>query len=344
MQSSPVAVQISARPSLRLRCTVDRRREEPCSRSTRFRLASGRHTISAAAVDSRGRRSAARSVVVVVPFPAPRAVHVGGAPVGIATLGTDVWVSGGTSGVVSRIDGSTKAVVATVRVGGQLGGGGAGPSGVWVSVYDGGEIARIDPARNAVTGRFAVGGRPTGLAVSADGAVWAGNLDGYLTRIDPETSKTTRIALPSGVSMPLVARGLVWAGLQDGSVVAVDPSTNAIAGRAARIGTDVDALADTPAGIWLSTFSSAVGLLDPGSRTISHRRTLPGRGSGITYAGGSIWSSDYDDGYVLRLDPRTGALVGATRTGSQPRESAAAGGVLWVLDQADGDVSPVPLR
>jgi hypothetical protein len=38
----------------------------------------------------------------------------------------------------------------------------------------------------------------------------------------------------------------------------------------------------------------------------------------------------------------TGAIVRAVHTGGQPRESIVAGGVLWVCDQADGTVTPIP--
>ena len=48
-------------------------------------------------------------------------------------------------------------------------------------------------------------------------------------------------------------------------------------------------------------------------------------------------------GLVLRLDPGTGALLGAVHTGREPRESVEAGGALWVANQLNGTVTPVPL-
>jgi streptogramin lyase len=342
IQSSPASATILPRPGTsRLLCTVDARPARVCGRNPTFALGPGRHVLSVRGVDSRGRRSAARAVVIVVPQPAPKAVDVGGQPVGIAASGDDVWVSGGGAGTVSHLDAAARRLVATVQVGGQLGGVAAAPSAVWVSVFDGGQLVRISPDRNAVSARITVGGRPTGVVIGADGDVWVGNLDGYLSRVDPATGAVTRFAVPSGVSTAILARGLLWVGLQSGSVLALDPATGKPSGSPAQVGADVDSLVDTPAGIWATTFGGAVGLVDPASRAVSRRRNLPSAGSGIAFAGGSVWVSAFNSALVVRLDPATGALLGAVRTGAGPRESVVAAGALWVIDQSDGTVTPI---
>jgi YVTN family beta-propeller protein len=117
-------------------------------------------------------------VTVIVPSPAPPAVNVGGQPVGIAAANGLVWVSGGSSGIVSAIDATSRRVIANVQVGGQLGSVIATSDAVWVSVFGGGTVARIDPVHDVVTTRIAVGGQPTGLALDAAGALWVGNLTG----------------------------------------------------------------------------------------------------------------------------------------------------------------------
>ncbi len=345
IQSSPVLVRIAPhKGTRRLSCSLDGARARSCKKRSRFRFGPGRHTIAVRAVYADGRTSRPRVVAVVVPAPAPPAVHVGGAPVGIAAVGNAVWVSGGTSGDVSRIDAASRTVTEVVHVGGDLGGIGAAPGAVWVSDFGGGSVARIDPASGSVTARIPLGGQPTGVAVADDGSAWVGNLAGFVSRIDTKTNSIdATIELPSGASMPLVARGLVWVGLQDGSVVSVDPATNKLTGGAIAVDQDVDALADSPGGIWVSTFVGSVALLDPTARRVAVKRKLPGRGSGIAVAGGSVWASDYDGALVIRLDPATGALLGAVKSGRQPRESAVAGGYLWVLDQADAAVTPIPL-
>jgi streptogramin lyase len=345
IQDSPVAVTIAPRPGTsRLVCHVDTGPARACTRFASFRLSPGRHSISVRAVVG-GRTSAPRSVSVVVPAPAPTAVAVGGRPVGIAAAGNSVWVSGGTSGQVVRIDASTHRVVARVEAGGaQLGGAAATADAAWVADFGGGKLIRIDAASNSVTDRIAVGGQPTGVAADGAGSVWVANLNGYVTRVDAASGAiTAKIALPSGASMPLPARGRIWVGLQDGSLAAIDPATNRLTGTPVHISTDVDSIADTPAGLWMTTFDGRVALVDPATDAVVRRLTLPGRGSGVSYAGGSVWASVYDNRYVVRLDPATGALLGAVHTGLSPRESVVAGGALWVLDEAGAAVTPIPL-
>ena len=344
IQSSPVSVTVlPARGTRRLVCAGDGRAPRVCGRAPTFRLAPGRHTVSVRAVDRRGRRSAARSVTVVVPLPAPKAVPVGGQPVGIAALGSELWVSGGGSGDLVRLDTRSRRVLATVRVGGQLGSVAATPTAVWASVFGSGQLVAIDPARDAVAERIPLGGRPTGVAVTPDGAVWVGNLDGYLSRLDPATGQVARLPMPAGVSTAIAARGLLWVGLQDGSVVAVDPATSRASGPPAHVARDVVALVDPLAGIWVTTFGGQAALVDPATRAVSRRRALPRQGSGIALGGGSVWASAYGAGLVVRLDASTGALLGAVRTGAGPRESVVVGGTLWVCDQSDGAVTPSPL-
>ena len=135
----------------------------------------------------------------------------------------------------------------------------------------------------------------------------------------------------------------MWLGLQNGSIVAVDPETNRLAGASVSVASDVDALAATPSGLWVSTFAGIAALVDPDRRVVIRRVTLPSRGSGVSFAGGSVWVSAYDSGLVLSLDPATGALLGAVHTGPEPRESVEAGGALWVANQLNGTVTPVPL-
>ncbi len=343
VQDSPILVTVTPPAATkRIVCALDSARPRTCRRSSSLAARPGLHRVRVWTIDRRGRASAKRVVSVVVPAPAPPAVRVGSAPVGIASTDGSLWVSNSSSGTVSRIDPATRRVLANVQIGGQLGGIAASGSAVWVSDFGSGTVVRIDPDHGAVVARIAVGGRPTGIAIDANGTVWATNLDGYVSRIDPAGGRVLgRLTLPSGGSTPLVARGLVWVGLQNGALVAVDPATAALKGTTVTVAQDVDAIVDTSAGLWVSTFSGTAALVDPASRKVKRRLHLSGRGAGIAASGGRVWVSDYDNRYVLELDAATGAIVGAVHTGRQPRESIVDGGVLWVCDQADGTVTPI---
>jgi streptogramin lyase len=345
VQDSPIVVRIVPRPGAqRLVCAVDRKRPKTCARRTRLKLASGRHTVAVWAIGRRGRKSAKRSVSVVVPQRAPQAVSVGGQPVGIAAVGSTLWVSDGSGGNVVQVDAATRKVTARVPVGGQLGGIAASASAVWVSRFDSGQLVRIDPSSRTVVARVQIGGQPTSIAFDAAGAVWVGNLDGSVRRIDPATNHVTAVvALPSGASTLLTRGDLIWIGLQNGLLVSLAPASAALTGQGVQVAPDVDAITDTPAGFWVATFDGVAARIDPASRAVQRRVRLPSRGGGIAYANGAVWVSLYDLRLALELDPQTGAFLGAVHTGGQPRESLVAAGSLWIVDQAAGALTPLPL-
>lgn len=281
---------------------------------------------------------------MIVPKPAPTGVAVGGQPVGIAAFGSSLWVSDGFGGNVVRVDPATRAVAARIPVGGQLGGIAANETGVWVSSFDTGELVRIDPVLDEVAGHVAVGGRPTAIAFDTHGDVWVGDLDGRLVRVDPVSNQVTKVvSLPSGVSSRLPVADLLWVGLQNGSLVPFDPGSGTLAGAAIAVSPDVDAIARTPAGLWVSTFDGLAARVNVATRQVVRRVRLPGRGGGIAWSGHAVWVSVYDRAFAVALDPLTGAYLDAVRTGGQPRESLVVDDTLWIVDQAARELTPVTL-
>ncbi|HEY3070048.1 MAG TPA: hypothetical protein VGJ34_06995 [Gaiellaceae bacterium] len=128
------------------------------------------------------------------------------------TLGAgSVWMADGQDGAVRRVDPSTGAITATVRLGDGPSAMAFGHGSVWVTNEVEGSLVRIDPRTNSVVRAVSVGRNPVAVAVGAD-AIWVANSgDGTVSRIDPATNtvtKTIRVGhRPLGVA---VADGLVW--------------------------------------------------------------------------------------------------------------------------------------
>ncbi|TMK76511.1 MAG: hypothetical protein E6G47_12435, partial [Actinobacteria bacterium] len=97
--------------------------------------------------------------------------HVGNGPTAVVAAGNDVWVANQLDGTVSRIDGASAAVAATVTVGQGPSSIAVGGGSVWVSNELDGTVSRIDPGTNTVIKTIEVGGAPSGLAV-VGGALW----------------------------------------------------------------------------------------------------------------------------------------------------------------------------
>jgi hypothetical protein len=125
--------------------------------------------------------------------------------------------------------------------------------------------------------------------------------------------------------------------------VSINPTTAALQGSAIPVGADLDALTNTPSRLWASTFGGRAARVDLSSRAVLRSVKLPGKGSGIAFAGGRVWVSVFDRRLVVGLDPVTGSLLSAVHTGTGPRESIVAGGMLWVADESVGKLTPLPL-
>lgn len=68
------------------------------------------------------------------------------------------------------------------------------------------------------------------------------------------------------------ASGLLWVANGGGYVTAIDPAANTIVGQPVQIGEDVDALAASPGGLWLTTYETGtVALIDSESRAAASR-------------------------------------------------------------------------
>ena len=90
------------------------------------------------------------------------AVHVGhDSPSGIVTSADAVWTANGGDDTVTRIDPSTKAVVATLKVGSKPAQGAAAPNGtIWIPNFNDNTISVIDPKTNAVVATIKTGKGP----------------------------------------------------------------------------------------------------------------------------------------------------------------------------------------
>jgi YVTN family beta-propeller protein len=105
--------------------------------------------------------------------PSPTALAVGDGAVWVANrfVARSGFFSSGKRGTVSRIDTKTNAVVATIPVGHEPFGIGAGDGAVWVANRTDFTVSRIDPRTNRVVATIRIGNRPQGIVAGA-GAVW----------------------------------------------------------------------------------------------------------------------------------------------------------------------------
>lgn len=252
-----------------------------------------------------------------------------------------IWIASAADGTVRRVDATTGAIVATIRVAdpqrllaagcapssehafatGSFGlracdapsAVAAGAGAVWAVANDANAIVRVDPARNAVTDTIDVGFSAWSLAASDD-AVWVSDYaNDALVRVDPATRRVAaRVPVAAGPTEIATAAGSVWVVCSAGAkLVRVDAATNAV-------------VATVPVGAWALA---------------------------ITIAGDDVWvrgGSARGDGGLYRIDARTNAAAAMVQAGAPlGREGvasiAATGRGVWVpgvaldlIDRATG--------
>ncbi|MEP7024744.1 MAG: hypothetical protein ABJB47_13295 [Actinomycetota bacterium] len=111
------------------------------------------------------------------------------------------------------------------------------------------------------------------------------------------------------------------------------------------VGAAPDGLIYAAGSLWSANFNDGtVTRVDPVHRTAV--ATIPA-GSGaisLAAAGGAIWVANYDAGTVSRIDPARNRVTATIPTGGMPVGLAAVGATLWVFNQADRTVTLVNTR
>ena len=284
-----------------------------------------------------------------------------------------VWATSDSGPVLTRIDPSRNAVTASIpmklakrcaAVPPGCGDAAAGEGAVWVTHLQDGTVSRVDPRKNRVRATIRVGLRPVAAAVTP-GAVWVGNSGGpSVSRIDPATNKvvaTIRLGPHSLASdrMTLTAgKRAVWVTLTTrGAVLRIDPATDKVTARiklsSLRSGQPCGYLAARGTTVWAAgahcASSSGYGVVTRiDAVTKKPTKIVAGFEApiGLALGLGSLWVADLDTKTIVRVDPRTGRIVGRLRVGGLPIRLGIGFGSLWVRDDSGRvlRIRPVPTK
>ena len=209
--------------------------------------------------------------------------------------------------MLAVVDLATRRVEASVRVGTSPNAIAYGHGSLWVANTDDETLSRIDPRTREVVATIGVG-PAVDLAIGPD-AVWTANgIDGTVGRVDPE----------SGVRIATIdLRG-------DDPVV---PNT-------------VNAVAVGGGAVWAAVARSVVRI-DPATNRVARVVKLGTTPFFVRYGHGSVWAATSAE-RLLRIEPRTGDVTGATRTGFPEGLEVLDEGVAvladdaWVVDPTSG--------
>jgi outer membrane protein assembly factor BamB len=137
-----------------------------------------------------------------------------------------------------------------------------------------------------------------------------------------------------------VAAGALWAvSANDGTVARIDPETGQVTA-SVRVGvTPLRAAADGDL-LWITAFSGQLVAVNTASATVDRRVALNGEPEGVGVGFGSVWVVRQGAHDLTRLD-RNGTILGATPLGAMPRLVAFGPSYVWTSDYADGTVTRV---
>jgi DNA-binding beta-propeller fold protein YncE len=251
------------------------------------------------------------AVLAVIPVPDPASVLAAGAGA--------IWLTSLPGDTVTRIDPTTNAATGSVS----LAPSGLGPIGitvddgyVWIANHDGnptGSVAKIDPATMSVVDVIPVGSQsfagPNWLASGA-GSIWTDvpNINAVV-RINPTTDAIAATIPDKGVCGALAASDTaIWVAGGGGpgclpGITRIDPNSNTVTATL-NAGGQTDSLALGGGTLWYGTnVSNFLGRIDTARNTIVGQLKLPGAAFGLTAAFGYVWSTDRNDGLLLKVQP-----------------------------------------
>ena len=254
---------------------------------------------------------------------------------------------------------TTRGVTATLHAPGRPGLVAAGDDALWLAITDTGSavrnrtLLRLDLATGAALQRVSLAGSATSLAhvdqrllvsVQHNGTGTGPNL---IEALDWRTNWVLQRREFSHEVGPLVQSGKdLWA-LQSrpAALLRLDPRT--LEPTAAPIRLPEGRALGLAAGagyVWTSEPENGDVLRVDAARSVS-RVHVGGFPAGVVVAAGSVWFADRDRGEVRRLDPRTLRPAGKPiRVGGKPGWLVRAGGSLFATDATRGTATKIDLR
>jgi streptogramin lyase len=286
------------------------------------------------------------SNLAAIPSPAPKLVAQSDLnnPRDVAAGFGSIWVTGGPSGTVTRIDPVSGANVATIYLEAGASVLAVSPDAIWVTSHSDVAVFKIDPGSNKVVGQVDPGGSgPVGIAFF-DGYVWVANHDGTprgsVAKIDPAKMKVVDLIYlgddsEAGPNWIAVGAGSLWVGVPNASAVfRINPISDAVMATIPDTGVGGEIVADDN-NVWVAGGDDpGVTHIDPATGVVTHVENEVSSGGALTMGEGYVW---FGTSMTLdRIDPKTRRVVGTLQMPGPSFGSTVAFGYVWITDAESG--------
>jgi streptogramin lyase len=202
----------------------------------------------------------------------------------------------------------------------------------------------------AITLTVPVVPRPNAIAI-AGGRVWVGGFpDSAIVLIDPRSGKTTgRVTVPTGTTEMAARGGSVWVVNQLRQTVArISVRTHRVVGQPISVPGSPVAVAVTSSAVWVGSRTGARSgqrtqlliKLDPRTGALVNTIPIPRGVQNLAVGEGAVWITNRFAPTVTRVDIQTGQQS-IIRVGASPKGVDVGGGFVWVANEGDGTVSRI---
>jgi serine/threonine protein kinase/DNA-binding beta-propeller fold protein YncE len=294
----------------------------------------------AAEDDASGRARGARAVAAPGAEIVGRSIPVGDAPSGIAvTPAGGIWVANTGAESVTFIDSRRPRVRSRIPVGEDPKAIAAGPASVWVANFGDASVTRIDIRSRRAIATIPLDAAPVDLAAVTD-IVWVATEDDRVLRIDARSNQPAQdvTAVKSVGALALSGDRLWVLDTFDGLLSSIDARSGLVTGPPVPVGRLPADVAAGTTGAWVSVAGDGVVRGVPVSASEPKTIGVGGRPEYLALDRRWLWATDSERDVVIRVDGRSGKMVGGPVRVPEDPAGIAAGrdGGVWVTS-AEGD-------
>ena len=273
-----------------------------------------------------------------------KVLPVGNTPRGVAVGRDYVWVANSADGTVSQIDLGKLQLVKTIGIGAQATDLVEAHGRVWVTTGIDNSVVPIEARSGGVHETIRLSNDPTASAfavVAGAGVLWVASGE-RLLKLDPSTETAALNPRTStcciGIRDLAFGEGAVWLADTSQYVMQVSRRGDFIGGR--ELGVIPTALATGYGAVWVALHdptrpAAALWEVDAVTVRVTHTITL-GKGTSVllgldvAVGAGSVWVTNYEDGTLVRIDPKTLTVVKTIHVGNHPSGVTFGAGRVWV--------------
>jgi YVTN family beta-propeller protein len=278
-----------------------------------------------------------------------RPIPVGDAPSAITvTPAGGIWVANTGAESVTFIDSRRPRVRSRIPVGEDPKAISAGPASVWVANFGDASVTRIDIPTRRVVATIPLGAAPVDLAAVTD-TLWVATEDDRVLRIDARSNQVAQTTRVSSAGALALAGDRLWVlDTFNGLITSMDARSGLVTGPPVPVGRLPADVAAGTTGAWASVAGDGVLRSVPASVSAPEPQTIRvgGRPEFLALDRRWLWTTDSERDVVIRVDPRSGRMVGGPVRVSEDPGGIAAGrdGGVWVTSAERDSVTRLEPR